>query len=282
MAGREILNKMKEKVGLGSSADSGKGKSKMDKHITHGYHLVKGKSSHPMEDYVFAQFKQVGEHELGLFAIYDGHLSHEIPDYLCSHLFENILKEPDFWTETETAIRRGYRITDTDILEKKIDLGKGGSTAVTAILIDCQKLVVANVGDSRAVVCKNGVAKQLSVDHEPSMEKESIESKGGFVSNFPGDVPRVDGQLAVARAFGDKSLKIHLSSEPHVEVEMIDDGTDCIILASDGLWKVMSNQEAADAIKHIKDARAAAKHLTEEALARGSRDDISCVVVRFQ
>ncbi|KAK4849734.1 hypothetical protein QYF36_000363 [Acer negundo] len=282
MTGKEILHKMKEKVGLCSSADSGKGKSKRDKHITHGYHLVKGKAGHPMEDYVVAQFKQVGENELGLFAIFDGHLSHEIPDYLRSHLFENILNEPDFWTEPEHAIKKGYRITDANILEKTLDLGRGGSTAVTAILINCQKLLVANVGDSRAVVCKNGVAKQLSVDHEPSMEKETIESKGGFVSNFPGDVPRVDGQLAVARAFGDKSLKIHLSSEPHVEVEMIDDDTEFIILASDGLWKVMTNQEAVDAIKNIKDARSAAKHLTEEALVRQSTDDISCVVVRFQ
>jgi len=43
----------------------------------------------------------------------------------------------------------------------------------------------------------------------------------------------------------------------------------------------MSNQEAVDAIKDIKDARSAAKHLTEEALNRRSSDDISCVVVRF-
>lgn len=53
-----------------------------------------------------------------------------------------------------------------------------------------------------------------------------------------GDVPRVDGQLAVARAFGDKSLKRHLSSEPDVVVEHIDDDTDFLILASDGVWKV--------------------------------------------
>ncbi|KAF5728035.1 protein phosphatase 2C 39 [Tripterygium wilfordii] len=281
MTSREILHKMKEKAGLGSSSDSGKGKSKMSKHITHGYHLVKGKSHHAMEDYVYAQFKQVDDNELGLFAIFDGHLSHEIPKYLRSHLFETILHEPGFWTEPENAIRRAYRVTDTDILEKAVDFGKGGSTAVTTILINCQKLVVANVGDSRAVVCKNGVAKQLSVDHEASTEKQIIESRGGFVSNFPGDVPRVDGQLAVARAFGDKSLKEHLSSEPDVVVEMIADDTDCIILASDGLWKVMSNQEAVDAIKNIKDARSAAKLLTEEALNRNSTDDISCVVVKF-
>ncbi|KAF2286045.1 hypothetical protein GH714_009905 [Hevea brasiliensis] len=237
MAGREILNKMKEKVGLGSSADSGKGKSKISNNVTHGYHLVKGKSHQAMEDYIVAQFKQVDDYELGLFAIFDGHLSHVIPDYLRLNLFDNILKE---------------------------------------------MLVVANVGDSRAVICKNGVAKQLSVDHEPSVERKDIEKRGGFVSNFPGDVPRVDGQLAVARAFGDKSLKEHLSSEPDVAKEVIDDDTDFIILASDGLWKVMSNQEAADAIKNIKDARSAAKHLAEEALNRKSKDDISCIVVKFQ
>lgn len=83
---------LQERVGL-SSSDTGKGKSKMSKHITHGYHMVEGKSHHTMEDYVFAQFKQVDDNELGLFAIFDGHLSHEIPDYLRSHLFNNILNE---------------------------------------------------------------------------------------------------------------------------------------------------------------------------------------------
>ena len=72
-------------------------------------------------------------------------------------------------------------------MDKASDLGRGGSTAVTAILINCKKLVVANVGDSRAVISKNGVAKQLSIDHEPSKERSSIEDRGGFVSNFPGD-----------------------------------------------------------------------------------------------
>ena len=72
-------------------------------------------------------------------------------------------------------------------MEKAVDLGQGGSTAVTVILINCQKLVIANVGDSRSVICRNGEAKQLSIDHEPVTEKESIENRGGFVSNFPGN-----------------------------------------------------------------------------------------------
>lgn len=78
-------------------------------------------------------------------------------------------------------------MTDDEILEKALVLGRGGSTAVTGILINGEKLVIANVGDSRAVMCKNGVAKQLSIDHEPSKEKRLIESRGGFVTNLPGN-----------------------------------------------------------------------------------------------
>lgn len=96
-------------------------------------------------------------------------------------------EQPNFLTDTVTAVRKAYETTDTIILEKSTELGRGGSTAVTAILIDGEKLVVANVGDSRAIICKNGKAQQLSVDHEPVNEKKVIESKGGFVSNFPGN-----------------------------------------------------------------------------------------------
>ncbi|KAK4255531.1 hypothetical protein QN277_008519 [Acacia crassicarpa] len=283
MTGREILQKMKVKAGFGTSgSDSGKGKSKISKNITHGFHLVKGKSAHAMEDYVVSKFKQEKDKELGLFAIFDGHLGHDIASYLQNNLFDNILKQEDFWTDTESAVKRAYLITDEKILEQSFELGRGGSTAVTAVLINGQKLVVANVGDSRAVLSKNGKPKQLSIDHEPSKEKKMIESRGGFVSNIPGDVPRVDGKLAVARAFGDKSLKMHLSSEPDVVVvEKLEEGTEFLILASDGIWKVMSNQEAVDCIRKAKDAQAAAKRLIEEAIARNSKDDISCIIVKF-
>lgn len=54
-------------------------------------------------------------------------------------------------------------------------------------------------------------------------------------------MPRVNGQLAVARAFGDQSLKAHLSSEPDVRHVPIDSTIEFVILASDGLWKVSYN-----------------------------------------
>ena len=100
-----------------------------------------------------------------------------------------------------------------------------------------------------------------------------------FVS---GDVPRVNGQLAVSRAFGDKSLKSHLRSDPDIQDTTLDFNSEILILASDGLWKVMNNQEAVDIVRRIKDPEKAAKQLTAEALRRDSKDDISCVVVRFR
>ncbi|KAJ7297600.1 hypothetical protein O6H91_Y046200 [Diphasiastrum complanatum] len=267
------------------SLDTGKGHSKYtSKQVVHGYTKVKGKSRHAMEDYLVAEFRQVKSHELGLYAIYDGHLGHSVPDYLQRYLFDNILKEPGFWVDPKKAIMKAYRRTDQVILEKAPVLGIGGSTAVTAILIDGRQLLVANVGDSRAVLCQAGVAIQLSVDHEPNKpsERGNIEKKGGFVSNLPGDVPRVDGQLAVARAFGDKSLKEHLSADPDIQEVPIDSSAEFLILASDGLWKVMDNQDAVNFIRGLTDPQVAAKLLTDEALSRKSKDDISCIVVRFQ
>lgn len=267
-------------VGGQSAYNSGKGRSR-EGQTKYGFHLVKGKANHPMEDYHVAKFARVDGHELGLFAIYDGHLGNAVPAYLQKHLFANILNEGAFWTNPGGSISKAYEKTDQDIL-KSSNLGRGGSTAVTAILINGQRLWVANVGDSRAVLSRGGQAIQMTIDHEPSTERGTIENKGGFVSNLPGDVPRVNGQLAVSRAFGDKSLKSHLRSDPDILDITIDVNCDILILASDGLWKVMSNQEAIDIARKIRDPQKAAEQLTTAALNKDSKDDISCVVVRFR
>lgn len=266
-----------------SSGDAGKGKSCQGRiKITYGFSLVKGKANHPMEDYHVAKFAQMRGQELGLFAIFDGHLGDSVPAYLQKNLFNNILKEEEFWTQPGSAISKAYEKTDKAILSHSPDIGRGGSTAVTAIIVNGSKLWIANVGDSRAVLAKGGKVIQLTVDHEPSTERGSIETRGGFVSNMPGDVPRVNGQLAVSRAFGDKSLKSHLRSDPDLCSEDITADTELLILASDGLWKVMKNEEAVDIAQKIKDPQAAARQLTTEAVNRDSKDDISCIVVRLK
>ncbi|KAF2320322.1 hypothetical protein GH714_027122 [Hevea brasiliensis] len=253
-------------VGGQSSCSSGKGRSHQGP-AKYGFSLVKGKANHPMEDYHVAKFVQIQGHVLGLFAIYDGHLGDSVPAYLQKNLFNNILKDEEFWTDTNKSILKAYEKTDQAILSHSPDLGSGGSTAVTAILINGQKLWIANVGDSRAVLSRRGKAIQMTTDHEPNTER--------------GDVARVNGQLAVSRAFGDKNLKSHLRSDPDIQNTVIDSDADVLILASDGLWKVMSNQEAVDIARKTKDPQRAAKQLAAGALNKGSKDDISCIVVRF-
>ncbi|EFH55772.1 predicted protein [Arabidopsis lyrata subsp. lyrata] len=231
-----------------------------------------------MEYYIVADTKTVKGHNLGLYAIFDGHSGIDVADYLHNHLFDNILSQPDFWRNPKKAIKRAYKSTDDYILHNIVG-PRGGSTAVTAIVINGKTTVIANVGDSRAILCRaSDVVKQITVDHEPD---NLVESKGGFVSQKPGNVPRVDGQLAMSRAFGDGGLKEHISVRPNIEIVEIHDDTKFLILASDGLWKVMSNDEVWHQIKKRGNAEEAAKTLIDKALARGSKDDISCVVVSF-
>lgn len=96
--------------------------------------------------------------------------------------------QPTFWDDPKTAIKNAYGLTDKAILDQSMQLGPGGSTAVTAIVIDGKHLWVANIGDSRAVICKGGKAEQLSVDHEPHKERRRIEKQGGFVTTLPGNI----------------------------------------------------------------------------------------------
>ncbi|RRT77266.1 hypothetical protein B296_00000033 [Ensete ventricosum] len=205
-------------------------------------------------------------------------------------LFDSPWIQEEFWTNPDIAIRKAYEKTDEAILSHRPELGRGGSTAVTAILINGRKLWIANIGDSRAVLAKGQQVLQLTVDHDPSTERRSIENRGGFISYEPsffvsfvsGDVPRVNGQLAVSRAFGDKDLKRHLRSDPDVRCVDVTADADLLILASDGMWEVMSNEEAIEIARKAKDPQAAARQLTTEALERYSTDDVSCVVIQLQ
>ncbi|XP_054778778.1 probable protein phosphatase 2C 39 isoform X1 [Prosopis cineraria] len=264
----------------GFPAEDADEENKSARHFSHGSYLVQGKLDHGMEDYIFAEHRNINGYDLGLYAIFDGHAGRVVAKYLQRHLFERILNEPDFWKNPVRALKRTCKAVDEEILEKIAD-SRGGSTAVVAILINGVRLLVANVGDSRAILCRNGSAKQITVDHEPQREKDLVESRGGFVTKAPGCVPRVDGVLAMSRAFGDGRLKEHITAEPDVMVQNITEDTEFIILASDGLWKVMTNEEACECIKDMDGAKKAAKKLVKEALVQGSYDDISCIVVMF-
>lgn len=174
-----------------------------------------------------------------------------------------------------------------------------GSTAVVAIVCPTH-IMVANCGDSRAVLCRGKAPMPLSVDHKPDRkdEWERIEAADGKVIQWNGY--RVFGVLAMSRSIGDRYLKPWIIPDPEVTIIQRAKDDDCLILASDGLWDVLSNEEACDAARrrillwHKKNgasipsdrgksvdpaSQAAADYLSKLALQKGSKDNITVVVV---
>ncbi|GER53542.1 protein phosphatase 2c [Striga asiatica] len=174
-----------------------------------------------------------------------------------------------------------------------------GSTAVVAVVCSSH-IIVANCGDSRAVLYRGKEAIALSIDHKPSREDEyaRIEAAGGKVIQWNGH--RVFGVLAMSRSIGDRYLKPWIIPKPEVMFVPRARDDDCLIIASDGLWDVMSNEEVCELARkriliwHKKNgmsplvergrgvdpaAQSAAEYLSNVALQKGSKDNISVIVV---
>ncbi|KAL5567249.1 hypothetical protein UlMin_030413 [Ulmus minor] len=135
-----------------------------------------------------------------------------------------------------------YRDTDSEFLKSENNQNRdAGSTASTAILVG-DRLLVENVGDSKAVICRGGNASAVSRDHKPDQtdERQRIEDAGGFV--MWARTWRVGGVLVVSRAFGDRLLKQYVFADPEIQEENIDNSLEFLILASDGLWDVVTNE----------------------------------------
>ncbi|TXG62323.1 hypothetical protein EZV62_013686 [Acer yangbiense] len=279
--------------------------------FSYGYASSPGKRS-SMEDFYETRIDGVEGEIVGLFGVFDGlslslslslslhnmllivqsnidnvltvvsgHGGARAAEYVKQNLFSNLISHPKFISDTKSAIADAYTHTDSEFLKSENNQNRdAGSTASTAILVG-NRLLVANVGDSRAVICRGGNAIAVSRDHKPDQtdERQRIEDAGGFV--MWAGTWRVGGVLAVSRAFGDRLLKQYVVADPEIQEEKIDSSLEFLILASDGLWDVVTNEEAVDMTKPIQDPEEAAKRLMLEAYHRGSADNITCVVVRF-
>ncbi|GLT56903.1 hypothetical protein SLA2020_299160 [Shorea laevis] len=258
---------------------SGGGLSQNGK-FSYGYASSPGKRS-SMEDFYETRIDGVDGEIVGLFGVFDGHGGARAAEYVKQNLFSNLIRHPKFISDTKSAIADAYNHTDSELLKSENTQNRdAGSTASTAILVG-DRLLVANVGDSRAVICRGGNAIAVSRDHKPdqSDERQRIEDAGGFV--MWAGTWRVGGVLAVSRAFGDRLLKQYVVADPEIQEEKIDSSLEFLILASDGLWDVVTNEEAVAMIKPMEDPEEAARRLMQEAYQRGSADNITTVVVRF-
>ncbi|GMG98359.1 hypothetical protein Nepgr_000199 [Nepenthes gracilis] len=240
-----------------------------------------------MEDRYSAVLNVQGDAKQGFFGIFDGHGGAKAAEFAAENLDKNIMdevmKRDD--NDVKEAVKHGYLRTDSDFLKEDL---RGGSCCVTA-LIRNGDLVVSNVGDCRAVMSRGGVAEALTDDHRPSREdeKERIEAMGGYIDCYHG-VWRIQGSLAVSRGIGDRHLKQWVIAEPETKVHRIEPDDEFLLLASDGLWDTVTNQEAVDIARPLfvgtgrPDPLAACKKLIEISISRGSTDDISVMLIQLE
>ena len=172
------------------------------------------------------------------------------------------------------------------------------STATTpSIKSPRRTLVTANIGDSRAVLSRNGTAIPLSRDHKPNdpIERSRIEATGGHIV-FHGHIDdvtgvaiqgvyRVNGNLALSRAVGDRSERPAVNAEPELSsIELDPELDEFFVLATDGLWDVMRSDEVVTYVRSALMAESPereeiASMMVKEALRRGSYDNISVIIV---
>lgn len=250
-----------------------------------GFHQDKAEGKETCEDFLVDKLKLpinvLGETATFVFfGVFDGHGGPYCAEHVSTHLAKNILarlrdraQNVSDEIAVKTALLGGFKQTEHNYLQhaKKTD-DCSGSTACTMTVFgpDEQmrlRLFMANCGDSRAVLCTSGTAQRLTEDHKPNLpaEKKRIEAADGGVVEVQGVWRAVLPQkkrltskiagLAVSRSFGDKDFKGPdiVSAEPEITVHEVDwDADEFVILATDGIWDVLSDKDSVALVRDRK------------------------------
>mmetsp|Transcript_18202 Transcript_18202/g.41778 ORF Transcript_18202/g.41778 Transcript_18202/m.41778 type:complete len:650 (-) Transcript_18202:72-2021(-) len=269
-------------------------------------------------------------------AVFDGHGGDECSNYLVETLPHQIrehmyaergalsaaiessrsMARPEQATEDAASelmrkiLKKAYLKTDKDFITPK-NAPQSGSTAATLVIMG-RRLFAANVGDSRVVLCRvGGQCVELTSDHKPSRPDEAarVRAAGGFILH-----KRVMGELAITRAFGDKSFKMGIkamledeadeiarglnenseakdltaplvSAEPEIASLVMSHNDEFLLLACDGLFDVFRSQDAIalarqELIAHRGEPAEVARILSDQAIrVRRSRDNVSILII---
>ncbi|KAI5074319.1 hypothetical protein GOP47_0010280 [Adiantum capillus-veneris] len=183
------------------------------------------------------------------------------------------------WKESFVA---AYKVTDRELLVNDyVDCVSSGTTAVTLVKHG-NDLIVGNVGDSRAVLGTRAaddtlLALPLTVDLKPNVprEAERIRRHKGRVFALQKE-PRVHRVwlphqnapgLAMARALGDYCLKNHgVISEPEVTYRRLTNKDEFVVLATDGIWDVLTNEQVVEMVASAPDKSQVARTIVERAV----------------
>ena len=223
------------------------------------------------------------EKELFSAEIYDGHggsmgallAAESLTPHFRTLLRSERSKSAGERTSDGELLRTAYLAADQYICGR---LTSSGTAAATIHILE-DRFLAANVGDSRVIIGTGAGVLQLTVDHKPGVpeERARIEALGGRVISW--DIPRVEGMLAMSRALGDPELKPYVSPEPRVVEGLFAVENDFVVVACDGVWDALTLDEVIATVREEKDPGRSAQKIAALALASGSTDNVSVIVL---
>jgi len=194
------------------------------------------------------------------FGVLDGHGGADVAEYCASVLPQMIGAQPS--SDPQNALLASFFKVDERMREiPGLNSDDQGCTAVVCCVTK-EHIVVANAGDSRAVLCRGGRAVALSEDHKPSLrrERDRIVKAGGVVVDNPADLggPRVNGDLNLSRSLGDHRHKLDpslnaaeqiITAKPDINTYYRQPNDEFMFLVWNGVWDVLSSEEAGSFIR---------------------------------
>lgn len=239
-----------------------------------------------MEDFCKIIDRFMGDPGRGLFTLYDGHGGAEPVKYVKDRMPEVFTKFLKDTNNIEKAFIFSFQKVD-DELKVLSDSENAGTTACIVyisrendIIVGCKRsLFCANVGDTRCILISSNEVKRLSYDHKCIDEPEAnrIRKVGGVVFNG-----RMFGQLALSRALGDHAMKKHgVIATPCVIKHTISDRDKWVVMCSDGVWDVLTDNDIFDLSLNCYNADELSDLIVRKAIDNGSRDNISCITIKL-
>mmetsp|Transcript_9494 Transcript_9494/g.20014 ORF Transcript_9494/g.20014 Transcript_9494/m.20014 type:complete len:439 (+) Transcript_9494:316-1632(+) len=233
--------------------------------------------------------------KFGVFAVFDGHGGEFAAHYLSNTFLNTLVHSPQFPHAMAVALEDTCAQLEREILTKSVELKKYfGSTGVVVVVTD-DHIFCTNVGDSRALLSRDGGVVPLSNDHSPlrADEVKRITQAGGFIT-----ARGVNNYIGLTRSFGDLDLKGHkhitfpklkltadlLTAEPELLVVEKKPVDEILVIASDGLWGRLRNEQALKIARTVLrrssgDVVEAARRLARVVQNAGSQDNITVIVV---
>lgn len=217
---------------------------------------------------------------LHYFAIFDGHGGDSVSTFLKVYFKDIIKKElvQNKGQNIEKCLMHSF-VKMNEIIPRNIGITTGSTALI--ILKGHDKLYIANIGDCRAITNFKTKALPITIDHKPNLKREyeRITNLGGLVLFDPYGTPRVNGNLAVSRSFGDFYLSPYVTWTPDIFTVDLNNNNNFLIAASDGLWDTLSNQEVIDIVIknniNNKNLNLICMNLLNKARIKGSGDNIT-------